>query len=171
MPRLFFALWPDESVRDELHRAAQLAHQSAGGRLMRRDNLHQTLVFIGEIAEKRKPDLSAVASNIEAKLCQLQFGTVGYWRHNHIVWAAPVTTPAPLAQLVSALEAGLSAAGVAYDSRPYSPHVTLVRDAHRRAPLPSICFDWLLRDFVLVESVHDTRGAVYRVIERWPLIA
>ena len=40
MPRLFFALWPDDTQRGELHAAAQRAHSKSGGRLMRRENLH-----------------------------------------------------------------------------------------------------------------------------------
>lgn len=171
MPRLFFALWPDAAVRDKLYRAAQAAHRGGGGRLMRRTNLHQTLVFVGMVADERVALVKAAAAGINAPPFKLEFGTTGYWRHNRIIWAAPAATPQPLAALVGALEAGLTRAGIGFDRRPYSAHITLVRDARASAPLPALKFEWHLRDFALVESGRDAGGVAYRVIARWPLAA
>ncbi len=171
MPRLFFALWPDAAVRDRLYRAAQAAHRGSGGRLMRRANLHQTLVFVGTVAEACVDCVEAAAAGIAVPPFKLDFGTTGYWRHNRIIWAAPAATPQPLAALVGALEAGLARGDVDFDRRPYSPHVTLVRDARACAPLPELKFEWHLRDFALVESGRDTGGVAYRVVARWPLAA
>ena len=75
MPRLFFALWPDTAVRDELYRAAQAAHDGSGGRLMRRDNLHQTLVFVGSVAAERIAGLEAAAAAIMVPAFKLAWGT------------------------------------------------------------------------------------------------
>jgi RNA 2',3'-cyclic 3'-phosphodiesterase len=171
MPRLFFALWPDAAVRGKLYRAAQAAHRGSGGRLMRRANLHQTLVFVGTVADDGIASVKAAAAGINAPPFNLEFGSTGYWRHNRIIWAAPAATPLPLTALVGALEAGLARAGIDFDRRLYSPHVTLVRDARAPTSLPPMCFDWPARDFVLVESGRDSSGVAYRVIARWPLAA
>jgi 2'-5' RNA ligase len=171
MRRLFFALWPDAAVRDQLYRAAHSVHRGTGGRLMRRANLHQTLVFIGTIADEQVARVEAAGAGIHVPPFTLEFGTTGYWRHNRIVWAAPAATPQPLTALVGALEAGLTRAGIEFDDRPYRPHVTLVRDARASAPLPELTFDWHVRDFALVESGRDASGVVYQVIARWPLSA
>jgi 2'-5' RNA ligase len=77
MPRLFFALWPDAAVRDELYRAAQAAHDGSGGRCMRRDNLHQTLVFVGSVAAERIAGLEAAAAAITVPAFKLEWGTTG----------------------------------------------------------------------------------------------
>jgi 2'-5' RNA ligase len=171
MPRLFFALWPDAVVRDKLYRAAQAAYRGSGGRLMRRANLHQTLVFVGAVADARIERVEAAAADIAVPPFKLDFGTTGYWRHNRIILAAPAAPPPPLAALVDALEAGLTRADVDFDRRPYSPHVTLVRDARAASPLPELKFEWHLRDFALVESGRDADGVAYRVVARWPLAA
>ena len=167
MPRLFFALWPDAAVRDALDVAAQKMHRNCGGRVMRRGNLHQTLVFLGEVAEEKLSRLKALAT--PACAFKLDFGAIGYWPHNRIVWAAPNLTPDPLTRLVATLEEALARAGFDYDRRPYAPHITLVRGARAPAALPALRFDWPVTEFVLVESACGARGAEYRVVARWPL--
>ncbi len=169
MPRLFFALWPDEGIRNELFRVAQATQPGTGGRLMRRENLHQTLVFVGNVAEPELPALKAAAAPLDLPAFTLQFGHVRYWRHNRIVWAAPLVTPEPLGNLVKALEAVIAAAGIRYDQRDYQPHVTLIRDARAPAESTPLDFEWRVRDFTLIESAHDGRRVIYRVIARWPL--
>jgi 2'-5' RNA ligase len=169
MPRLFFALWPDPAVRDELYRVAQAMQRDCGGRVMWRDNLHQTLVFVGNVAAEKIAALEAAAGRIAAGSFQLEFGTIGYWRHNRIVWAAPVTTPASLLNLVAALEQELAQSSFVFDQRQYVAHITLVRDAHAPAALPSLRLAWQARDFALVESCRGSRGVEYGVIARWPL--
>jgi 2'-5' RNA ligase len=169
MPRFFFALWPDPAVREELYRVAQAAQRACGGRCMRRDNLHQTLVFVGNVAAARTASLQAAAGRVNATPFDLDFGITGYWRHNRIVWAAPRTTPEPLTGLVAALERELAQSGFDFDSRSYAAHVTLVRDARAPAPLPALKFAWAVRDFVLVESGRGARGDEYCVVNCWPL--
>jgi 2'-5' RNA ligase len=171
MPRLFLALWPEPAVRDALYHIAQAAHLSSGGRLMRRDNLHQTLVFIGAVDDRQVATIMSAGADIKAQPFTLEFSTTGYWRHNRIVWAGPLTMPATLVALVAALEERLAQANIAYDHRPYSAHVTLVRAARAPAPLKPVRFVWPVRDFVLLESARDAKAVGYRVIARWPLAA
>jgi 2'-5' RNA ligase len=169
MPRLFYALWPDAAVRDELYAAAQTLRRDCGGRVTRRENLHQTLVFLGEVADARIARVQAIASAAAAPAFKLDFGVCGYWPHNRIVWAAPNSTPEPLTGLVAMLEQELTRAEFAYDRRPYAPHITLIRGARRPASMPALRFDWPVNDFVLVDAGGGPRGAGYRVVARWPL--
>jgi len=169
MPRVFFALWPDEGIRNELFRVAQATQPGSGGRLMRRENLHQTVVFVGNVAGSELPALKAAAASLDLPAFTLQFGRLRYWRHNRIVWAAPLVTPEPLGSLVIKLEAKVAAAGIEYDRRNYQPHVTLIRDARSPGELTPLDFEWRVRDFTLIESAHDGGRVNYRVVARWPL--
>ena len=169
MPRLFFALWPNAAVRDALDVAAKNMQRDCGGRVTRRDNLHQTLVFLGEVADEKLPRLEAIGNASAAPAFKLDFGVTGYWPHNRIAWAAPNSTPDPLTRLVAMLEQALARAGFDYDRRPYAPHITLVRGARAPASLPALRFAWPVTDFVLVEAARGARGAEYRVVARWPL--
>lgn len=138
---------------------------------MRRDNLHLTLVFLGTVARAKIPQLEALAAQPGGVEFDLEFGIIGYWRHNRIVWAAPHSTPEPLRGRVAALEQALQQAGYQFDRRPYAPHITLLRDARAPAALPPLAFDWPVRDFVLMESVRGAPGSQYHVLARWALAA
>lgn len=162
-------------MRGGFYRLAQSLHQDCGGRVVRRDNLHLTLVFLGDVAREKIPQLEAIAGQQSGAGFGLEFGATGYWRRNRIVWAAPFSTPDPLRELVVALEQALQQAGFAFDRRShkneYVPHLTLIRDARAPAMPPPLAFDWPVDDFALVESARGARGAEYRVLARWPLHA
>jgi len=147
---------------------AHTLHGECGGRIMRPENLHLTLVFLGDVARDSIPLLESMVRQLQASSFTLEFGATGYWRHNRIVWAAPRATPGPLRALVATLEAALDQAGCRDDRRPYAPHITLIRDARGPAMLPPLAFDWPVADFVLVES-RGERGPGYRVLATWAL--
>lgn len=172
MRRLFFALWPDERLRRVLNREAGRLHESWGGRRMHADNLHVTLVFLGDVPDARR-DAVREAAVVHVPGFELVFDRARCWRHNRVGHLAASRLPPALTELVRALETGLHGRGFTLERRPYVPHVTLLRDTRcdECAPpgdetIPGAPLIWRARDFVLVESV---RGVGYRVIERWPL--
>ena len=167
--RLFFAIWPDAAARARLYAHAQALHKDCGGRPMRRDNLHLTLVFLGTVPRTQIAHIEAVAARCGGPRFELALDTTGYWRHNRIVWAAPAVVPAPLRGLVVSLESGLAASGCTFDRRPYAPHLTLIRNAREPRPLPAFELAWPVAEFTLVESTRYERGARYDAIARWPL--
>jgi RNA 2',3'-cyclic 3'-phosphodiesterase len=159
-------LWPDAAVREKLYALAQSLHKVCGGRIMRRDNLHLTLVFLGDVARAEIPQLEALAQRRRSAGFDLKFGVTGWWRHNRIIWAAPAATPESLRELVAALERALKFEGFKFDLRSYVPHITLVRDACAPTALPPLAFDWQVGEFALVECARGARGHEYRVLAR-----
>lgn len=170
-PRLFFAIWPGATQRSALNQLARNLHGGCGGRVVRRDNLHLTLVFLGNVEREKIPQLKALAVPWRVLRFDLEFGVTGYWRHNHIVWAAPVAIPQQLNDLVAALEGVLENAGIGFDRRPYAPHVTLIRNAREPGELPHFASRWEISDFALMQSTRDDRGSRYEVVASWPLAA
>ncbi|HEX5364458.1 MAG TPA: RNA 2',3'-cyclic phosphodiesterase [Gallionella sp.] len=170
--RVFFALWPTEAERAALANWQPPLHELCGGRTMRADTLHATLIFLGEIAEHRLEALQLAAQEVAGASFELRLDKVRYWGHNHIAYAAPSVVPAPLSALVQDLEQRLRAHRFRFERREYKPHVTLLR--HGRwtdAPLPEMnAVNWQVQDFALVSSQPDEQGARYEVLARFPLL-
>ncbi len=138
---------------------------------MRAETLHNTLVFLGNVSERRMEALQLAAQEAGGTPFALRISEARYWGHNHIVYATPVRAPEPLAGLVSALEASLERHGFHFDRRDYKPHITLLRHAKwRDEPLPDMQpVTWSVRSFVLVRSLSDENGARYDILARFPL--
>lgn len=137
---------------------------------MRPEGLHLTLAFLGALPVNRLEQLYAVAAQVNCQAFDWRIDQIGYWRPNQIVWVRSNEPPAAFFALVSRLHSALSNAGFDFDNtKPFSPHITLLRKALREPlvltlpPLP-----WQVREFVLVQSEATPAGS-YRVLQRWQL--
>lgn len=168
--RLFFALWPNAAVANELDQAAKRLHEMCGGRRTRAETIHLTLAFLGEVELDRVDELLALAGGIHVPSFTLRLTRFGWWPHNRIVWAASEETPRELAQLVDALQERLREAGFEFDAKPFVPHITLLRKANcKKNPLPAGEIEWRAEDFILVRSTLSESGAAYEVVGRFAL--
>ena len=169
--RVFFALWPNNAERAALAAWQGPLMQLCGGRPTPADKLHNTLVFLGDIEIERLETLKLAGQEVGGAGFQLEFDVARYWGHNHIVYAAPDFVPAPLNQLVLALEQSLHHHHFDFDQRSYKPHVTLLRHAHwTDSPLPEMKpVIWQIPDFALVQSVSVAAGVRYEVLCRFLL--
>lgn len=170
--RLFFALWPPDEVARALHAAARQAHAACGGRLMRRDTLHITLAFLGDVPAARLGEAEAAATAVTAAAFVLELDQLAHWRHNRIVWAGCSAPPAALEQLADGLGHCLRDAGFRLEARRFAAHATLLRNA-TGAALPALdaAIRWPVADFALVASHGGAAGSRYEVLRRWPLAA
>lgn len=170
--RLFFALWPNAAERAALAAWQPALQHQCGGRAMRAEGLHATLVFLGEVASDRLEALQLAAQEVSAPAFTLLLDMAHYWGHNHIVFAAPGHVPPALLQLVSSLEHSLQRHHFKFDARSFKPHITLLRKAQwSDSPLPTMpALAWQMHDFALVQSLGDEQGVRYEVLARFPLI-
>jgi len=170
--RLFFAFWPSVAERAALATWQLPLRELCGGRPMRTDTLHATLVFMGDVAEQRLEALCLAAREVRCRKFDLKLTTAHYWGHNHIAYAAPANIPAQLGELVSELERSLHKHHFQFEARPYKPHVTLLRNAQwSDAELPPMsAVRWQIKDFVLVQSLHNEQGVCYEMLARFPML-
>lgn len=178
--RVFFALWPTPEVADRLGDIAEAAARSFGGRATRRDTIHLTLAFLGNVPEARLPELSKAAASVAVEPFAINVDQLGFWSHNHLLWAGCQAASPALEALSGQLRQALARAGfrVGGEGRDFVPHVTLVRRVpeatapSERRPLPSIePFAWRNERFVLVGSTLSALGSSYRIIDEFPLPA
>ncbi|MCP4696381.1 MAG: RNA 2',3'-cyclic phosphodiesterase [Gammaproteobacteria bacterium] len=169
--RLFFALWPDEALREQLRelRRPYLMNKK-NGKPVHCKNLHITLSFLGNIEASRRQCLERVADSIQAQNFILRLDRIGYWPRPRILWAGASSAAGPLQTLVEELDHGLEACGMVPESRAYKAHLTLARK-YRNGPLKPLTIqplDWTVSDFALVESHTHPDGVQYKVLRRWP---
>ena len=171
--RVFFALWPEAAGQRQLSAWQAPLKRLCGGRAMRGETLHNTLIFVGNIELYGLELLQLAAQEVSGEGFELCFDEARYWGHNHIVYAAPRDVPQQLLHLADALGQRLIAHRFKFDRREYKPHVTLLRNAHwSDAQLPAmrpVC--WQIRDFALMQSVPHDGLMDYRVLARFPLRA
>jgi len=173
MARVFFALWPPTEVAWQLSAVADSFAAQAGGKATRRETIHLTLAFIGDVPVERLPDLECAARNVHAEAFDLTLDQFGLWHHNRIFWAGCSVVPLALVELASALGAALQATGfdVADAHRNFTPHVTLARKVKALgAPLPpGQRLPWRCKKFVLVRSQLSASGAFYQTLAEFSL--
>ncbi|MBQ6262387.1 MAG: RNA 2',3'-cyclic phosphodiesterase [Clostridia bacterium] len=125
--RLFIALLPDEDFCSTLVRTQDAFRRAGvGGNYAERENLHVTLAFIGEYSD---PDAVLDAMKA-ARPAPFLLSTDGIGSFGGAWWAGVKPTDA-LTAYVSRLRRALAAAGVPYDKKKFTPHVTLIRRPDR----------------------------------------
>jgi 2'-5' RNA ligase len=169
--RLFFALWPEAGLQKALHRYAQSMEKSFGGRVIAADSIHLTLAFLGSVPVERIGELRAIGASLRSNRFQLDLVKAGRWKRSQIAWVAPENVPAPLDALVLKLRDHLAGAGFTTDDKPFTPHITLVRNAkcNIKAVQSDIPLIWSVDRFVLVRSETLQTGPVYTQLATWAL--
>ncbi len=169
--RLFFALWPDQSLRQQLKQLlAGEAFQAVGGRTVPPENFHITLRYLGSLTELERQCAERVADNIHSDRFQLVLDQADYWRGSRVAWLGASNTPPPLLKLVKSLETGLVSCGLEPESRSYQPHLTFLRKVRPEAlPTTVTPVIWQVDRFVLVHSVTLPEGVHYEVVRSWNL--
>jgi len=168
--RLFFAIWPSRETAMALHALACRQATSTGRRVTRPDSIHITIAFLGDVPASRIEVFRSPPPEITAPAFWMRVDRVGHWVRNGIVWAAPSVVPDALAALQARLAEWVTSQGIALDSRPFRPHVTLLRKAARGALAePEAPIAWTAGEFVLVRSCRRADGARYETIARFPL--
>lgn len=130
--RLFIALNFSDS---EQHAITQIQHQlkdqCISGNFTRRENLHLTLAFLGEVPLERIPTLQKILIKTAEKTTAFSttcdqlgcFSGTG----QEMLWYLSGDTPPELAALVNTLHNYLKKAGFSLEDREFLPHVTLGR--------------------------------------------
>lgn len=170
--RLFLALWPDPGLQRAIERAAREAVRETGGRPVPAENLHITVLFVGSVERERRHCLEqALAARGDLRAFTLELDRLGYWRRPRVLWLAPTHVPEALEELAAALRAAASGCGLATESRPLRPHLTLARKARRRGDAQALgeALCWPVDRYCLVRSQTLPEGARYESIGEWPL--
>lgn len=165
--RYFFAIWPGAEVRDSLFEWARSVRADAPARQVTPDNLHITLVFLGELVPPQVEAVRKVAAATRWREAILDLDRIGYWRRSGIIWAGSGRGSAELSALAEDLRDRLRRLGFRVEERRFVPHVTLYRKARHKPRWQRRPVQWRIDEFCLAESRLSTDGAHYSVVDRW----
>lgn len=127
--RLFYAFLLPEEMRDALCALMDRMRPCfRSGVFTRRENLHLTLAFLGEMGPEQTWAARDALKALHAEPFPLRFGSAGRFRRNggDVYWVG-VERNAALEELHGRLDRELRARGLPVEDRPFRPHLTLVR--------------------------------------------
>lgn len=169
--RLFFALWPNDALRQQVCERVQPLRSGHTARFIPAVNFHVTLVFLGSLPPEALATVIDAAGEVESQAFDLTFDHVETWMSAHIACLAINPTPLALTRLVDQLRARLRARNIEPDQKDFKAHVTIARDWQESMPdEPIEPLIWPASEFVLVESRAAHDGSEYTILNRWPLM-
>ncbi|MBM6778572.1 RNA 2',3'-cyclic phosphodiesterase [Collinsella tanakaei] len=166
--RAFIALELPYEFEDELAGCARQLASVVSGRFMKRSTYHVTLAFLGDIDEGEARNAmdaldAACADMGPVPLSAEGLGTFGRPR-DATLWLG-LARSTQLMDLASRVRTELESRGIAFDAKPFLPHITLVRRARIPAgALPDLPFPLPAEatDVTLFKSILDQSGATYK---------
>lgn len=175
--RLFAAIpVPEEIGRDYL----RLQKGVPGARWRPLENFHITLRFFGEMDERQAEDLDAELAHIALPAFPVELGGADWFgkADPHALWMS-VKAPDTLTRLNQGCERAARKAGLAPDTRKYTPHMTIaylnkspVEKVHRfvQRAADVKTHPWQVTHFSLFASwTHRGEANIYEAIADYPL--
>ena len=171
MPRLFVAIDLPEETKDEVLRLRQ--HDLPPGRWTRREALHLTLHFIGDVPEAVARAYQRALAEVNEPSFDMRIAGVGQFpteARPRVIWAGVENTPA-LRIVHESVGAALESEGFIRERRRFHPHITLMR--FKKPLRRGLASRWIaahldfyvepfrVARFVLYESELKPTGAVY----------
>jgi 2'-5' RNA ligase len=131
--RIFLAVFPPPAAVDVAFRAIETLRRPGDGvSWVKRDNLHFTLRFLGELGADglRRVSEAAREAAAERSAFGVKLGPPGAFpsaKRARVLWLGLSEGAEPFAQLAAALERSLARRGFAPEGRGFEPHLTLGR--------------------------------------------
>jgi 2'-5' RNA ligase len=154
-------------------------------RWAKRDNIHLTVVFMGNVPEEK---IQSIGESVK-KICtgtdpfDVSLGDLGFFgnrRHPRVLWMGLKGDVHRLGRFRGALQKCLKPYGIKTERRPYKPHLTLGRFKKGAQPWPHL--DQMISEYanlrapahpldelVFFKSDLTAGGAVYTKLDAWPL--
>jgi 2'-5' RNA ligase len=174
--RLFIAIDLPEEAKDRMLR---LKRNLKGVNWVGRDQLHLTLLFLGEVGEEKLEQLSRALTGIRFRPFPLKISASGCFPHSHaprVLWVGFEPQPT-LERLAVQVRKTAASCDIPLEDRHFTPHVTLARikppvtdeiSCFVTQPLCGEFPPFQVSEFVLYQSTLTQQGAVHRALLRVP---
>ena len=164
--RLFIAVLPDNGIKDEVYMMQRrLQMQGVKADFSSRENLHLTLVFIGEHGDPGY--VSDVLSDIHLESAKI---TIEGFSISDGSFRAVIRDDPGLTADVKRIRKALSDNGIPFDRKKFSPHITVARNIVYDKGIPAdtpFPAAMEVRGICLMRSDRGKSGMIYTVIDEF----
>ena len=173
--RLFIAIECPDNIKTELEKSiVQVRHACIRGKFSRRENLHLTLIFLGQVPASRVGEITSVMDVCAVPPFSTTIGSMGRFRRSggDTLWRQ-VSADSGLILLQSHLAVLLREKGFPLEDRSFRPHMTIARRAvlgvrtrlsDLSAAMPNLSFT--VDGITLMRSELLPSGPVYTRLHR-----
>jgi len=126
MPRLFAAIDPPESIREQI---SDIYEAIRGAKWTPQNQLHLTLRFIGDVSEDTAEKIDGSLRTVKFEPFDMQIKSVGFFpprKEPRVLWCA-IAANENIIRLQKRVERAVAAAGAPPAERKFSPHITVAR--------------------------------------------
>jgi len=150
--RLFFGINFDEKLKERFRNVIEVMKEDIiKGRLINPENIHMTLVFLGEVEEEMVIKLNNILDNINIQAFNINLSNLGTFpkKDGDILWIGIDDNPI-LEEVVKKLTTQLKDLGFTIENRPYTPHITIGRKIRLKEGISNLNIDETFK----VKSIH-----------------
>lgn len=162
--KLFFALWPDDDIRNRLTKVQENANLGQHGNPTLAEKFHITLLFLGDIKSDRVSELESFTRGIRFNPFTIELNQIGFFRQSDIAWCGTSQFSDELNSLVQTIRTGSPVLPKKAVQKNFVPHVTLARKVRRKITQEIDSIYWTVESCCLVCSVPVDGGVEYKII-------
>ncbi|WP_457550196.1 RNA 2',3'-cyclic phosphodiesterase [Archaeoglobus sp.] len=181
--RLFVAVDLSDEVRDRMENVLKTFKDFKGVKAVERENLHITLMFLGEVSDRRVEIVKEKLKEIRAKPFKIKLkglGSFSYQGNIRVVWVGVEDGGENLKMLADAVESSLRSLGFRRD-KDFVAHATVARvkkisPSDREKLLRAVerykdynFGEMVVENFRLKKSTLTPKGPIYEDVEIYEL--
>jgi len=172
--RLFVAVDMDEKIRENFSPLLSRLSQLRGLKAVEKENLHTTLMFLGEVPESKLKDIETALSKVEFEPFRIKLRGLGKFPKKgepRVLWVAIDEGKEEMIRLAESVYLALKKLGFERD-KDFEAHITVARVKRKIPELEKVLEDFreenfgemLVKDFRLKQSILKPSGPVYKDI-------
>ncbi|MDD5177662.1 MAG: RNA 2',3'-cyclic phosphodiesterase [Candidatus Nanoarchaeia archaeon] len=176
--RVFVAVEIPEEIKKQIYDLqGEVSSREAKVRWVAKKNLHLTLVFLGELPEKKVEEIKELLKSIKHKSFKVSVNEIGFFpdkQKPRVVWIG-LEPEKDILDLQSKVDGELLSYSMDKDQK-FKAHVTIgrineIKDKDKFFDKMNVKIkgEFIVNEFLLISSVLSKDGPKYRVLERYSL--
>jgi len=169
--RVFIGIDIPDSIKDEIEKRviSKLKNKLDNARFVKKDSLHLTLKFIGEVSDDKLEKIKSSLKGITFSPFKVFLSEIGFFpdkKRPRVMWIGVKDGVEEMRRIFIEIEERLSKF-VEKEKREFSPHLTIARFKERKIVelnIPDFSAEFEVREFILFKSILLPDGAKYEKI-------